>query len=136
MRRISVISYRKITSCAPRRSVVIFAIMKQYVIDELTRDDYEKLRAYLDETYGDSGVGGIYWLPLAEEMLDGLQSAHETCKPYYFAIELTPDRLSCELLVRTSERLHCPCMAYAAEEQRNWLIAVADAMLEKLGIQV
>ena len=121
-------------ACTPPRSVVTFGVMKQYVIDELTRDDHQKLKAHLDETYGDSGVGGIYWLPLAEEMLSGLQPAHDDCKPYYFALELTPDRLSCELLVRTRERLHCPCMAYASEAQRNWIIDATDAILEKLGI--
>jgi hypothetical protein len=108
--------------------------MKQYVIDELTRDDHRKLKTHLDETYGDSGVGGIYWIPLPEEMLSGLQTAHDDCKPYSFAFELTPDRLSCELLVRTRERLHCPCMAYAGEAQRNWIIDATDAILEKLGI--
>jgi hypothetical protein len=110
--------------------------MKQYVIDELTRDDYEKLRAHMDAAFGDSGVGGIYWIPIAEEMLDGLQTTHEDCQPFYFAMELTPERLSCELLARTRERLHCPCMAYAVEKQRNWIIDATDAMLEKLGICV
>ncbi len=108
--------------------------MKQYVIDELTRDDYRKLQAHLDETYGDSGVGGIYWIPIDDGMLTGLQTDHNDCKPYYFALELTPDRLSCELLVRTQERLHCPCMTYAVEPQRNWIIDVTDAILERLGI--
>lgn len=108
--------------------------MKQYVIDELTPDEHRKLQTYLDETYGDSGVGGIYWVPIDEEMLSGLQTTHKECKPYYFALELTPDRLSCELLVRTRERLHCPCMVYAVEAQRNWIIDVTDAILEKLGI--
>lgn len=108
--------------------------MKQYVIDELTGDEYRRLKSYLDDTYGDSGVGGIYWVPLNEEMLAGLQATHDDCKPYYFALELAPDRLSCELLVRTHDRLHCPCMAYAVESQRNWIIGVTDAILEKLGI--
>lgn len=110
--------------------------MKQYVIDELNKDDYQKLKDRMDTAYGDSRVGGLYWIPIAEDLLDGLQAEHKDCKPYYFAMELEPDRLSCELLVRTKGRLHCPCMAYATKRQQDWIIDVADAMLEKLGISI
>ena len=108
--------------------------MKQYVIDELRYQDYERIRAYFDESFGESELGGIYWLPLDPEMLKEVQAAHTTCQPFYFALDLKPDRLSCELLVRTRNRIRCDCIGYANERQRNWIIKVLDAMLEKLEV--
>jgi hypothetical protein len=38
--------------------------MKQYVIDELRPEDHNKIKKYLDETYGSAEIGGIYWVPI------------------------------------------------------------------------
>ena len=108
--------------------------MKQYVIDELRYQDYERIQAYFDEFFGESDLGGIYWLPLDPEMLTEVQAAHTSCQPFYFALELAQDRLSCELLVRTRNRIRCDCIAYANEPQRNWIIKVIDIVLEKLEV--
>ena len=111
--------------------------MKQYVIDELRLEDHARLKTYLDETLGDSGVDGLYWLPLDREKLAEPQTAHQgDCGPFFFALELEESKLVCEFLVRTRERIRCACIQYATEDQRNWLMAVADAMLEKLEIAV
>ena len=109
-------------------------IMKQYVIDELRYQDYEKIKTYLDESFGESDLEGIYWLPLDPEILTEVQAAHTTCQPYYFVIDLAPERLSCELLMRTRSRIRCDCISYANERQRNWIIKALDAVLEKLEI--
>lgn len=108
--------------------------MKQYVVDELRPEDYERLKNHLDETLQPAGLDGLYWLEVQPELLTGIQEAHMDCRPLLFAIELEPDRLSCELLVRTKNRVRCQCMAYATETQRNWLIAYVDAMLEQLDV--
>ncbi len=108
--------------------------MKQYVIDELRIEEYEKIKAGLDEKFGDSGVGGLYWVPIDEAVLTEVQDAHAECKPFYFALELEEGRLACELLVRTKNRIRCDCIAYAEEYQRNWLIRLVDGIFERLGI--
>jgi hypothetical protein len=106
--------------------------MKSYVIDELRYRDFEKLKAYLDETYGQDALAGLYWLPLPEEQLGPAQQGHDACRPFWLALELLEDRLVCELLVRTRERVRCGCIAYATPGQRAWLIEVVDAIFEKL----
>ena len=106
--------------------------MKSYVIDELRYQDYEKIKAYLDETYGQDPLGGLYWLPLPETQESPVQEGHGDCRPFYLALELLEDRLVCELLVRTRERVSCSCISYATAEQREWLIEVVDAIFEKL----
>jgi len=110
--------------------------MKQYVIDELRLGDYSKLVSYLGEKLGAPRVSGLYKLPLSSENLSDTQSAHIRCRPFYFAIDLGPDRMACEFLVRTDQRARCDCVGYATEQQRNWLIRFADTMLSRLEITV
>jgi len=108
--------------------------MKQYVIDEIRLQDHSKVKRYLDETLGDSGVDGVYWIPVDDALLSDLQRAHADCAPFVMALELGPDRLAGELLVRTRKRVRCDCISYADPRQREWLIQTLDAIFEKLAI--
>lgn len=116
--------------------MVDLAAMKQYVIDELKPQESDTIGDYLAQHAQPAGVDGLYWLPIAEELLSEEQLAHEACKPFAFALELLRDRLVCELLVRTRSRVRCSCIAYANHNQREWLIETIDAILDKLGINV
>jgi hypothetical protein len=108
--------------------------MKQYVIDEIRLSDYGKLKAYLDDTYGESGMDGLYWMPVDAAVLSDVQRAHPGCAPFHMALELSEDRLAGELLVRTRSRVRCDCITYADPRQRDWLIQTMDAIFDKLGI--
>jgi len=108
--------------------------MKQYVIDEIRPEDYQKFKAYLDDNFSAPGFDGLYWLPLDGKVYDAIQKQHADCQPFYFALELMPERLACELLVRTNKRMKCQCIQYATQDQRNWLIQTVDAMADRLGI--
>ena len=108
--------------------------MKQYVIDEIRPQDFEKVKGYLDDTYGGAGVDGLYWVKVDEALLSGVQQAHHDCAPFFMALELGPDRLAAEMLVRTRSRVRCDCIHYADEGQCNWLVRTVDAIFEKLEI--
>jgi len=108
--------------------------MKQYVIDELRPADYEALKKYLDEQFGPPEMGGIYWIPVATELLSDIQLHHEECRPHFLALDLDPGRIACELLVRTKNRMRCDCIQYASEQQRNWLIELIDNIFKRLEI--
>ena len=108
--------------------------MKQYVVDEIRLADHDKIKTYLDKTFGPAEMGSIYWLPVDAELLSDKQKAHVECQPFYLALELEEDRLACELLVRTRNRVRCDCIAYATEHQRNWAVNVVDAVFERLEI--
>jgi hypothetical protein len=110
--------------------------MKQYVIDELRPEDHDKIKAYLDERYAVAQFEGLYWVPLEDVLLEEVQKSHEACRPHYFALELSPQRLACELLVRTRQRIRCECIQYATQAQRNWLIQWLDEILAELDISV
>ena len=109
--------------------------MKQFVIDELRPADYERLKKFLDETYYASTLEGIYWLPVAPEVLSSIQNEHRDCQPFYFAVDLEPDRIIIELLVRTKNRVKCACIGYATESQCIWLIRQMDDILVQLEIK-
>jgi hypothetical protein len=106
--------------------------MKQYVIDEIRPHEQQRLKTYLDEHFGDPVMDGVYWLPVEETLLNPEQAAHEECRPFYFALELLPERLAVELLVRTRQRMRCDCIAYATEAQRNWVVDTVDAIFDRL----
>lgn len=110
--------------------------MKQYLVDGLRLNDYQKLKTYLDENLESSPLGGIYWLELDEDILSPIQKTHQSCKPHIFALMLEETYLACEFLVRIKQNIRCDCMGYATHEQRNWLMDQADAILDKLEIQL
>lgn len=109
--------------------------MKQYVIDELRPDDHNKLQEHLDRKFGAAHLGGIYWVRIDDALLNQTQTEHGKCRPFYFAIELTPDCLACELLVRTRNTVRCACIGYTTEKQRNWLIRTIDQIFSELEIK-
>lgn len=110
--------------------------MKQYVVDQLRFTDYEKIKGCLDQRFGPAAMGGLYWVPLEPVRLSATQSAHLECQPFFAALELSQDRLSVELLIRTRQRIRCECIAYATNEQRSWLIQMVDDLLLQLGVSV
>ena len=108
--------------------------MKQYVIDELRPGEYGKIRSSLDDTVGPSAMEGIYWIPVPLELLSDTQRLHTDCRPHCFVVELDETRISCELLIRTSQTVRCGCIAYASAGQREWLMDHIDSLLDRLGI--
>jgi hypothetical protein len=109
--------------------------MKQYLIDELRPADYKALKTYLDEQYGPAAMGGIFWIPIAADILTDIQSEHTECRPHFFAVDLDDSRLACEFLVRSKNRVRCDCIDYATENQRNWLIELVDNIFNRLQIK-
>ena len=110
--------------------------MKQYVIDELRPKDHEEIKVYMEENYSASDVDGIYWKPLEQDILTKIQKEHTDCQPLYFSVDLGPNLIAFEMLIRTQKKMRCSCMGYATEKQRNWLIGLADSIFDQLGIKI
>jgi len=113
-----------------------FVVMKQYVIDELRSEDHGEIKVYMEENYSASDVDGIYWIPLEQDILTKIQKEHTDCQPFYFAVDLDPNLIAFEMLIRTQKRMRCSCIGYATEKQRNWLIGLADSIFDQLGIKI
>ena len=110
--------------------------MKQIVFDQLRPGDSEKLYHLLSERFGESPVPGIFWAPLPGEALAPAQQEHPGCAPFSVALELSDSTLSCELLIRSQQRMRCSCVAYATKEQLLYLLGLLDGMLDELGISI
>ena len=110
--------------------------MKQYRIDEFRLAEYPKIKKYFDDNFSFSDLGGLYWIPLDDNLLTDVQAAHTECQPFFFAVELEETSISFELLVRTKSRIRCDCIGYATEAQRNWLVRLVDSIFNKLDIIV
>jgi hypothetical protein len=110
--------------------------MKQYVIDQLREDDYEKVLELLELKADKTAIEGMYWVNLPERLYSPVQREHVQCQPHYFAVSLDYRRVSFELLVRSRQIIRCHCIGYATPEQRDFILRFADDMLDQLGILI
>lgn len=105
--------------------------MRQFVIDELSILEKDNLESYLKRNLKPGAMAGIYWIELTDDLLAEAQRSHEQCGPFYLAVEIEEKRLCFELLVRSKTNLHCTCIAYATEVQRQFVLDFIDRMLEE-----
>ena len=110
--------------------------MKQYTVDELRFQDYNKIKAFMTQNYEGSEVEGIFWIPIDKSLLNETQAKHKDCAPFYFAVDIEPTKMSCEFLIRTRNRIRCDCMGMASPAQRNWLMETIDSILDQLEIKI
>lgn len=103
--------------------------MRQFCIDELSREERDNLESYLKRTAKSGPVAGIFWLELPPDLWGSAQVGHEACGPFSLGIELTENKLIVELLVRSQSNLHCSCISYATPAQREFLLRFLDTML-------
>ena len=105
--------------------------MRQYLIDQLSREEQANIESYLKRTLTPGPVDGLYWIELPQDLLSGDQQGHVVdCGPFFFAVELEAEAVCFELLVRSQSNLHCTCIAYATPSQRDFVLRFADQMLE------
>jgi len=105
--------------------------MRQFVIDELSREERDNLDNYMKRSLKPGGMEGMFWLPVPEDLLAEAQQGHEECGPFFFGLELAEKKLIIELLVRSQSNLHCSCISYATKAQRDYLLGFLDSMLQE-----
>jgi hypothetical protein len=109
--------------------------MRQYVLDEIARDDIPRVREYLDQHAEAARLDGIWWVDLQEDLLSPTQFSHSGCRPFRFAVELGDDFVRFEFLIRSRETMRCACIDYATRVQRDFILAFADRLVEDLAIR-
>ncbi len=109
--------------------------MRTYSIDQLYEKDVAAITARFTEMDLQAGLDGVFWLPIPPEMLTTVQNEHkDRCGPYCMALEVEPDSVHLELLVRGMGRIRCECISFAAPELRNHMIRYVEDVLTELGI--
>lgn len=109
--------------------------MRQYVIDQVDRHDIEKVNAYLDKNAHQSGLEGVYWINIPDDLLDRVQYGHEACKPFCFAVEVGTDSVNFEFLIRSRKSYRCSCIKYATKIQQDFIINFSESLINTLKIR-
>ena len=105
--------------------------MRQLLIDEISFLERDNLDSYLKRTLQPGPLDGVFWLTVPPDLLGPEQQGHEKCGPFYFAVILEEKAIRFELLVRSQSNLHCSCIAYATDAQREFVFDFADRMLSE-----
>lgn len=105
--------------------------MRQYVIDQLSREERANIEGYLKRTLKPGPVDGVYWIEVPQDLLGSDQRDHDECGPFFFAVELEAEAVCFEFLVRSQKNLHCSCIAYASSAQRDFVMRFVDKMLQE-----
>ncbi len=105
--------------------------MRQFVIDELSILERDNLESYLKRSLEPGPMAGIFWIELPDDLVAEAQRGHESCGPFYLAVEIEERRICFEMLVRSKTNLHCTCIAYATSVQRQLVLDFIDRMLEE-----
>jgi hypothetical protein len=106
-------------------------MMRQYVIDQLSREERANIASFLKRSLEPGPVDGFFWIEVPQDLLNAEQRQHADCGPFFFAVELEEERMCFELLVRSKTNLHCSCIAYASQAQRDFVFRFVDLMLEE-----
>ena len=109
--------------------------MRQYMLDEIARNDIPRVREYLNQHAVAASLDGIWWVDLPEDLLSPEQFSHQDCRPFRFAMELGDDFVRFELLIRSRETMRCACIGYATRQQRDFILAFADRLVEDLALR-
>ncbi len=109
--------------------------MRQYLIDEIRRPDLERLSDYLSEHALASSLEDVWWVQLPEDLLSPQQFSHPELRPFHFAVELGRDFVRFEFLIRSPKTLHHHAIAYATRQQRDFILAFADRLVEDLALK-
>lgn len=109
--------------------------MKSYIIDEISKDGIDKIKAYLIQNALKSSLAQIFWIRMPEDILSETQFSHKSCYPHVFAVELGKDWVKFEFYVRSLYNMRCTCPGYCTRIQQDYVIEFANKMIEILKIR-
>jgi hypothetical protein len=109
--------------------------MRQYLLDEISRGDIPRIRDYLNEHAIASSLEDIWWVDLSEDLLSPEQFAHHDHQAFRFAVEVGDNFVRFEFLIRSAQTMRCSCIGYATRQQRDFILAFADRLVEDLALK-
>jgi len=109
--------------------------MRQYLLDEISRGDILRIRDYLNDHALAAGLEDIWWVDLNEDLLSPDQFEHRDCRPFRFAVELGQNFVRFEFLIRSQQTMRCACIGYATRQQRDFILAFADRLVDDLALR-
>ncbi len=109
--------------------------MKSYLIDELKKEEVEKIKSYFKDKGFKSPIEDLFWVEVPVSLLSKKQKEHlNSCGPFVFSIETGKDWIKLEFLIRPTSTFRCSCISYANKRQRSYAMNLLDSILEELKI--
>lgn len=111
--------------------------MRSILFDELLDQEVDEVRAYLTRNAKPSGVEDLFWIALDRDIWTEAQKQawadEEVLEGFRFAVELGPDWIRFELLIR-SETLRNLGGGQADEAQTLFVLRWANEMARRLNL--
>ncbi len=109
--------------------------MRQLVWDELSAEDANLVRKWLTDHADPSGLEDVFWVGLPETLWSESQQEHPDGQPYCFAVEVGPDHVKFEFLIRSHYSLRHPATGFATDRQRRYILEFTDRLLAEVRIR-
>lgn len=109
--------------------------MRQLLIDELGPEDVAAVIRFLRANAIESGIEGLYWVELTEDLLDPGQFELKSDQPFCFAVELGDSWVKFEFLIRSRNNMRSGETRYASRTQREFVLKYCDRIIEELGLR-
>ena len=97
-----------------------------------------RVRQYLKEHATASSLEDIWWVDLPEDLLSPEQFADRDCRPFRFAVEVGREWGTLRALRvphPQPKKMRCTCIDYATRQQRDFILAYADRLVEDLALR-
>jgi hypothetical protein len=109
--------------------------VRQVFIDELSKQDVERLAEDLDENAELSEVAGLYWVEMPHDLLDRDQRELQADHPFCFAVEIGETWVKFEFLLRSRSNFRSICTRYAGPDQQRFILEYANQIIDRLELK-
>ncbi|MBW2624453.1 MAG: hypothetical protein JRD68_16205 [Deltaproteobacteria bacterium] len=109
--------------------------MRQILIDELIADDVAAVHEFLETNAVESGVEGLYWVELTEDLLDPGQFEQKKDHPFCFAVEVGDSWVKFELLIRSRHNMKSTETRFASRIQLEFVLEYSNRIIEEKGLK-
>ncbi len=109
--------------------------MRQLVIDELLPADIKAIKEFLSANAAESGVEGLFWVELADDLLNPGQFEKKDDQPFCFAVELGDSWVKFEFLIRSRNNIRSTETRYASRIQLEFLLNYSEGIIREIGLK-
>jgi hypothetical protein len=109
--------------------------MRQILIDELIADEVAAVHEFLKANAVVSGIEGLYWAELTEDLLDPGQFEQKKDRPFCFAVEVGDSWVKFELLIRSRHNIKSVETRFASRIQLEFILEYSNRIIGETGLK-
>ena len=109
--------------------------MRQILIDELIPDEVAAIHEFLQANAVESGIEGLYWVELTEDLLDPEQFGQKKDHPFCFAVEVGDSWVKFEFLIRSQHNIKSTGTRFASRSQLEFVLQYSNRIIGETGLK-